>query len=275
MPSMQRDVQRLLGRCLLRLQQYERLMKALVAHHELSGPAHALEAIQAARMESVSTDTLGTLVRRLAGFFTIDGEESTDALGNDPPDDAIFFSMRMRVCLTAEDYAPTLAELKELVSLRNRMVHHFVDAHDLRTEEGCRSAQRSLADAYACIDRHYGQLTVWAGHMDQARRAAAEWFQSEAFQDWLFNGIAPDGTVDWKAAGIVRALRAAAAPLAVDGWTSVAAAERWISEHHPDQRPARYGCRSWRQAIHESRLFDLAYREVDGLRTACYRAKAA
>lgn len=32
---LQRDVQRLLGRCLLRLQQYERLMKAIVAHHEI------------------------------------------------------------------------------------------------------------------------------------------------------------------------------------------------------------------------------------------------
>jgi hypothetical protein len=32
----------LLGRCLLRLQQYERLMKAIVAHHDLSGPPHAL-----------------------------------------------------------------------------------------------------------------------------------------------------------------------------------------------------------------------------------------
>jgi hypothetical protein len=35
---LQREVQRLLGRCLLRLQQYERLMKAIVAHHDISGP---------------------------------------------------------------------------------------------------------------------------------------------------------------------------------------------------------------------------------------------
>ena len=44
--AQQRDVQRLLGRCLLRLQQYERLMKAIVAHHDLSGIAHALENIR-------------------------------------------------------------------------------------------------------------------------------------------------------------------------------------------------------------------------------------
>lgn len=43
--ELQRDVQRKLGRCLLRLQQYEILLKALVAHREISGPAEALQGI--------------------------------------------------------------------------------------------------------------------------------------------------------------------------------------------------------------------------------------
>jgi hypothetical protein len=55
---LQQDVQRLLGRCLLRLQQYERLMKAIVAHHEISGPAHSLEAIRTARIGRCRTKTL-------------------------------------------------------------------------------------------------------------------------------------------------------------------------------------------------------------------------
>jgi len=41
--TLQREVQRLLGRCLIRIQQYERLIKAIVAHHDISGPAHALD----------------------------------------------------------------------------------------------------------------------------------------------------------------------------------------------------------------------------------------
>jgi hypothetical protein len=62
LPAQQRDVQRLLGRCMLRIQQYERLMKAIVAHHDLSGPAHALENIRGARIDDASTKTLGTLM---------------------------------------------------------------------------------------------------------------------------------------------------------------------------------------------------------------------
>ncbi|QVL50990.1 MAG: OST-HTH/LOTUS domain-containing protein [Thiocapsa sp.] len=107
--------------------------------------------------------------------------------------------------------------------------------------------------------------------MDQARRLAAEFAQSDAFYDIMFNGIFPDGTVNWPAAGIVRALREAANELAVDGWTPVAAAERWIMERSPEQQPNKYRCTSWRQALHESRLFELRYRVVGGERAAWYR----
>ena len=58
-PEGQLDVQRWLGRCMLRLQQYERLMKTLLAHHELAGPVDTLEAQQAANVEMVSDKTLG------------------------------------------------------------------------------------------------------------------------------------------------------------------------------------------------------------------------
>lgn len=60
--TLQREIQGLLGRCLLRLQQYERLIKAIVAHHEIAGPPHALEAIRVARVNETARKTLGTLV---------------------------------------------------------------------------------------------------------------------------------------------------------------------------------------------------------------------
>jgi hypothetical protein len=69
--AQQREVQRLLGRCLLCLQQYERLMKAIVAHHDLSGSAHALEKIRAARIDGASRKTLGNLVGQLFGSYVV------------------------------------------------------------------------------------------------------------------------------------------------------------------------------------------------------------
>jgi hypothetical protein len=69
-------------------------------------------------------------------------------------------------------------------------------------------------------------------------------------------------------------LREAANELAVEGWTPVAAAGRWITERNSDQSPNKYGCASWRQVLHESHLFDLRYRDVDGQRAAWYRVRA-
>ncbi|WP_242482638.1 OST-HTH/LOTUS domain-containing protein [Thiocystis violacea] len=273
--AQQREVQRLLGRCLLRLQQYERLMKGIVVHHDISGPADELESIRAARVNDASTKTLGTLVGRLFGSCVV--TEGADTAADDTasaPVDVIHFAMRMQLSLSAEDYVRTQNDLRELVQLRNNLVHHFIDQHDLWSIDGCRAAHDALVAACERIGKHFEQPRGWVRHMDQARQLSAEFLQSDAGYDVVFNGIFPDGTVNWPAAGIVRALREAANALAVDGWTPVAAAGRWITERSPEQQPKKYGCASWRQVLHESRLFELRYRDVDGQRAACYRVRA-
>ena len=268
----QREVQRLLGRCLLRLQQYEKLMKAIVAHHEISAAGSPLASDQEQRIADAASKTLGTLVGTLLGSY-VTTDEVEAASESDARDDIISFKVKMNLRMSAEDYDRTQTELKELVLLRNNLVHHFIDQHDLWGLDGCRGAHDTLTAAYVRIDQHFEQLRGWAEHMDQARRLAAEFAQSDTFHDLVIHGIAPDGSVDWPAAGIVRALREAAAELAVEGWTPVASAGRWIVERLPEHVPAKYGCSSWRQVVHESRLFELRYRDVGGQRAAWYRAK--
>lgn len=274
--AQQRKVQQLLGRCLIRLQQYEHLIKAIVAYHEISGPAHAMDSLRTARIADTASRTLGTLMGTLLGSCVIpEGVENPNWIAPDGPEDVISLGLRMQLNLPAEDYTQTQSDLKELVLLRNNLVHHFIDQHDLWSVDGCRVADEALVAAYSRIDQCFEQLGEWAKHMDQAQRQMAEFVQSDVFRDLMINGIAPDGTVDWAASGIVRELRDAAAALAVDGWTPVASAGRWIAENHPEQLPARYGCSSWRQVVHESRTFELRYREVDGRRAPWYRAKEA
>jgi hypothetical protein len=270
----QREVQRLLGRCLLRLQQYERLMKTIVAHHSLSGPAHALEKIRAARIDYASTKTLGTLVGQLLGSYVVaEGADTADDATVNEPEDVPYVAMRIQLNLFAEDYIQTQCDLKELVLLRNNLVHHFIDQHDLWSIDGCLTAHDALVSAYERIDKNFEQLRGWGTRMDEVRCQAAELVESDAFYDFMLNGIAPDSTVHWPPAGIVRALREAANELAVDGWTPVTAAGRWITERSPEQQPNKYGCASWRQVLHESRLFELRYRDVHGQRAAWYRVR--
>ena len=90
--TLQREVQRMLGRCLLRLQQYEQLMKAIVAHHEISASGSPLESNQAERIADAANKTLGTLVGTLLGTYVTSGEQD-EVAEPDAPDNIISFKM--------------------------------------------------------------------------------------------------------------------------------------------------------------------------------------
>jgi len=87
--------------------------------------------------------------------------------------------MRYQLTLSAEDFARIRSDLRELVLLRNNLVHRFIDQHDLWSTEGCGTARDALVAADARIDRHMKQLRGWAESMDQARHLAAEFIQSD------------------------------------------------------------------------------------------------
>lgn len=270
----QREVQRLLGRCLLRLQQYEQLIKAIVAHHDISGPVHSVEAEIASRVATTARKTLGTLVGELLGSYLVNDEINNPAMATtDSAEGDSSISMKMGLRLSDAEFAQIESDLKELVLLRNNLVHHFIEQHDLWSLDGCRGAHDALVADCNRIGQHYEQLREWAEDMDHARRRLVEFYESDDGKEWMVNGIAPDGTVHWPAAGIVSALREAAGELAVDGWAPVDEASRWIAERRPEQTPKKYGCSSWRQVVHESLLFDLKYFEVDGVCAAWYRKK--
>lgn len=192
---------------------------------------------------------------------------------NQPVSSSGTISLNSRMHLSEADFARTENGLRELVLLRNNLVHHFMDQHDIGTPDGCRSGRDALIAAYDRIDHHLEELRTWVKEEHEARRALAEIVRSDAFHDLVVNGIHPDGTVFWPNAGIVRALREAARELAVEGWTPVAQAAKWIAERYPEQEPAKYGCRSWRQVVHDSRLFELRYFESGGRRSARYRER--
>ena len=242
----QHEVQRLLGRCVLRVQQYERLLKAMIVAQKLSGTPETLTNALDTRKAEISDKTLGTLVGRLMGDYIMkEGDERPDDTPNHPGN-STRFSFRMQLNLPAGSYEALKADLRELVTLRNTLVHHFIELHDLWTVEGCQRAQDALTGSYAEIDRHFEQLATFARHMEETRKAHVEVLQSPQFLDMVVNGIGPDGQIHWPVAGIVGALRKAFLELSIDGWVNLDSAARWVSEHQPEQTPQKYGCCRWR-----------------------------
>jgi len=272
--TLQHEVQRLLGRCLLRLQQYERLIKAMVAHHKVSGPIHDLEQTSAKQVDDTARKTLGILVGDLLGSYVVAGEiDPAEETTTNSPTGVNWFAMQLTLGLPEAELVRVESELREMVLPRNNLVHHFIDQHDLGISDGCRGAQDELVTAYNCIDQHFKQLREWAESMENTRQALLEVLQSEAFKDVFVNGITPNGKVNWDASGIVSALREAFGAVAVDGWAPVAEAGKWVAKRYPEQLPAKYGCLSWRQVVHNAPILELRYIEMDGQRTACYREK--
>lgn len=191
----QHEVQRLLGLCLLRLQVYEHLLKALVAHQEFSGSAFYLDAVLAARVEATSRKTLGMLVGAFLGSYLVTGEGNTGSepeFGGSVGDPSVSF--RFQLSLPEADFAQAESDLKELVQLRNMLVHNFIEQQEFGNLDGCRRAQQWLIAACDRIGQSYERLREWAEDMAKARQRVAEIMRSDEFLDVMINAAASAAT---------------------------------------------------------------------------------
>jgi hypothetical protein len=260
-PAIQRDVQRLLGRCMVRIQQYEHTLKALLAHHEIAGPVDTLADQPAQRAQKLSGQTLGNLANKLFESFVVPEGFERELLPEDKtPTDRASFAHSFRMTMPSEQLAQTQLAVQELVDLRNDLVHHFLSQFNLWDEQGCTDAIAYLEDSYLRIDARFQELRGWMTTMQKTREAMASFVQSEAYLDLLFNGINLDGSFEWSQTGIVRALRTQVQTLAGDDWVALETVKAQMLAHHPDQTPQKYRCSTWQQVVHESGEFDLEYR---------------
>ena len=260
-PEIQRDVQRLLGRCMIRIQQYEITLKSLLVHHEIAGPVETLAGQIEKRAEELSGKTLGTLKEKLFETFVVPEGFERELLPEDKiPSDRISVAHSFRMTLYPEQWAQTKSSIDEFVVLRNELVHHFLSRFNIWEEQGCLEAMAYLEESYLRIDARFQELRAWMMAMQKAGEAMASFAKSETYHDWLVNGINPDGSFEWWQTGIVRALRTKVEALAGDNWIALEAVKTQMLARHPDQTPLKYRCTTWQQVLDESAEFDLEYR---------------
>ncbi|MGX4641589.1 hypothetical protein [Massilia sp. SYSU DXS3249] len=158
----QRETQQKLGRCLLRLQQYERLLKGLVATMSIEGHPEKLEEVLAGQVAAEQKKTLGQLIRSFTDEYIIAGqpidESTTTSKQPDIASDVPFFHMRVTQLMPPERYRRTAAALVELRDMRNDLVHHLIEQFDISTESGCLAATTYLQECYQKIDSAFLEL---------------------------------------------------------------------------------------------------------------------
>lgn len=188
------EVQLKLGRCMIRLQQYERGLKGMVATSALEGPGEQLQAVRARQVDGVRSKTLGQLVGMFAGNYltsassNVETGQGEEAVGGGQAADVAWAGMRFNILMSPECYAEIKAGLAELVALRNDLVHHFIERFDLSDEIACRAASLHLDRCNEEIDRHCKHMKGWAESVLEIQAQAASYLESKAFTDVFVHG---------------------------------------------------------------------------------------
>jgi hypothetical protein len=266
----QRDVQWLMGYCILSLQEYELMMKGYLAEAEFVVTELPDGTFQVEPPPDLGYITLGGLVSRLLESVVTSHEKAEAGTPDDPSDTGTSVRIRHRKSFTEEDLVRTASDLKELVLLRNRLVHHFLAEHDLNSLAGCLAAENAVSKAADKINVQRDRLIKWVNDRTEAKKHLIDALNLPEVIDHLDNDI-----IAWHYTTIVKALREAAETLHRDGWTSVSAAQAWILARDPEELPEGYGCKSWRQVIRDCGLFELRYFVEGGTRVPWYRPSPA
>jgi hypothetical protein len=248
---------------MFRLQQYELLAKALVGHRELTAPAGKMDEVRTKNVALAAGKTLGQLVGELTGTFLKPAQPELDskAAENDDgfgDDQQSWFRYSSAIELPPEHHQQLTQDLAELVKMRNDLVHHFIERFDVSSIGGCMAADSYLQGCYESIDGHFLTLRGWVEGMDRARKAAAKFLQSPDYRNFVMNVVVPDAkVVDWPGSPVVQLLKKVEKTSAVEGWTLLSTAIAFIRAKEPEQTPRKFGCRTWRQVLHQSQMFEV------------------
>ena len=241
-------------------------MKAMLAGAAREGTPTTIESAATDKATEVSDKTLGTLLQNyfLKAFLVNSSMNSNQVESAVTPAESQaiaaglpYFKFQSQILMESEHFEQTRQSLLKLRDLRNEVVHHLLDRFDIDKESECLAATAYLDACYVSFNNHCLQLKEWATGMEKARARSASFMKTQMFEDLIANGINPDGTVNWPASGIVLALRDAEVACTKKGWILLDSAIAWVRTDYPDQTPAKYHCKTWKQVLQRSEQFEI------------------
>lgn len=258
----QQDMLCLLGRCILRLQQVERLMKDLLALSHVKGLREELPDRILERKDAVAENTLGQLVKLcFETFFVREGTPPVPQPDDGYVPSSVYRVERWTVTMQEDELVRVQGWFQDLVTRRNLVVHHFIGKHDLWSEAGCAEGKAYLVDFYALLDKVHQVLLATARSMNELVKLEREVESGETFRALVEGRFDPSSPlVDWSLIGIVQALYQATIDLPSGEWMPFDEALARANAAGADESPQDYGCKSWSHLLHASRCFDLRYR---------------
>ncbi|MFS1163139.1 hypothetical protein [Aeromonas salmonicida] len=170
------------GRCLLQLQQFELMLKAALPTLKVSGFSDELARNVERDRQLLGGKTLGHLVGQWSQRTTLENEQEID-------DDALNGRAYFRVSFGLEDGEWMNEKLKQLVELRNELVHHFLSQFTLNSEASCQEAIRYLATAANTIRDNREALHSLLATAEKAKSELFEFMLSPQGERFLLSGV--------------------------------------------------------------------------------------
>lgn len=178
-------VSRKLGVCVIRMQQYELLVKGLLSKSCLSGSITDFQNNQEIRKADMRRKTLGQLVGELTGNFlrnsTSPPREETLIQTAGTEITAPHMSFNFFVEMDDQDFDSFSSELAALVDTRNDLIHHFLERFNLFDASVLPEAEAYLDQTYKSVDRHFVTLREWAKAFEKGRKVLFQELQSKPF----------------------------------------------------------------------------------------------
>lgn len=239
------------GRCLLQLQQFELMLKATLPTLKVSGFSDELAGNVERDRQLLGGKTLGHLVGQWSQRTTPGDEQEID-------DDALNSRAYISISFGLEDGEWMNEKLRQLLELRNELVHHFLSRFALNSEISCQDAISYLSTAASTIKSNRDTLISLLTAFEDGKKELVEFINSPVGKSLYYYGVIPGEPIDnWENTTIIQQLKFAEHSIAKDGWAQLNEAIRSIGQRWPELSPKLYGCSSWREVIHRSQLFEV------------------
>ncbi|WP_314927601.1 hypothetical protein [Aeromonas piscicola] len=176
----------LYGRCLLNLQQFELLLKRVLPSLKMEGNIDTLEGNRKQDAQALSRKMLGELIGE---FVNRIGESK-----NEPEQDIVIDKPYIRLKVEIDNIEEHYLRLRNLLGMRNELVHHFLDKFPLNSDTNCESALLYLAHLSEKIEENRRAFRAMLKAFEEGHNYLYQRLTSDAGIPLFFDKEQPDSS---------------------------------------------------------------------------------
>lgn len=183
-----RVLQKIGGNILL-YQQFEILLKHLLAKAEISGRATEIQEAHTKQVAALSKQTMGQLT---TSFLETMLSETSDISEGEVPVDltGVWVSIRINLKVGKEYIERKRNILKIIVAERNYLVHHFITKYSLSSVENCIEAVSELNQQRAQLELEIDEIRAIIDRVETENKDIAAFLQSAAGKQAFISSFA-------------------------------------------------------------------------------------